>query len=204
MKRFVLLVTALVAGIVLVACGNNATTPGTAESAPTDHNTADVSFAQNMIPHHRQAIQMADLAATRASDPRVKELATRIRAAQDPEITTMTGWLKAWGEPTAATGSDAMGHGPMSMGHGPADTDGASPGTGTMPGADMTGLTGIRGTAFDRMFLRMMIEHHEGAVSMAGTEIREGMYGPAREMAQNIQTGQTAEIQAMNTMLQQS
>ncbi|WP_131786137.1 DUF305 domain-containing protein [Protofrankia symbiont of Coriaria ruscifolia] len=207
MKRFALLVTALVAGIVLVACGDDTTAPGAAEPASTDHNTADVSFAQNMIPHHRQAIQMADLAATHASDPQVAELATRIRAAQDPEITTMTGWLRTWGEPTGTTGPGAMGHGSApghgSMGHGSTGADSASAGTGMgmMSEADMAGLTGMRGAEFDRMFLEMMIGHHEGAVSMAETEIREGVYGPAKAMAQNIQTNQAAEIQAMNTML---
>ena len=67
--------------------------PSASAQPSATFNDADVMFAQMMIPHHEQAVEMADLAATRASDPEVKELATKIKAAQDPEIQTMKGWL---------------------------------------------------------------------------------------------------------------
>ena len=89
------LITAVVTAslFILAACGNDDDT-GTAAS----HNEADVTFAQEMIPHHQQAIEMADLAESRAESQEVKDLATDIEAAQGPEIETMTGWLESWGE----------------------------------------------------------------------------------------------------------
>jgi uncharacterized protein (DUF305 family) len=103
MKRIAPLATAVVASVVLAACGSDTSTgassdAGQPSAGANDHNAADVTFAQQMIPHHRQAIEMAQLAAERASTPEVKALATRVQGAQDPEITTMTEWLEAWGE----------------------------------------------------------------------------------------------------------
>ncbi|WP_242418631.1 DUF305 domain-containing protein, partial [Frankia sp. CpI1-P] len=103
MRRLTLLIAAALAAIVLTACGNDGSNGSTSTGA-ADHNAADVTFAQNMIPHHRQAIDMADLAETRASHPEVKTLARQIRAAQAPEIATMVGWLNAWKQPTVPPG----------------------------------------------------------------------------------------------------
>lgn len=99
MRRIALVLIAVLASGALAACGNDASN-NQAESSPgtRQHNAADVTFAQQMILHHRQAIEMADVAAKRASTPQVKALATRVKAAQDPEITTMTEWLRSWGE----------------------------------------------------------------------------------------------------------
>ncbi|MFJ5259820.1 DUF305 domain-containing protein [Streptomyces sp. NPDC088387] len=152
-----------------------------------EHNAADVSFAQGMIPHHRQAVEMAGLAATRAGSSEVKELAEEIRKAQDPEIETMTGWLRAWGEQVPADGG-VSGHGGHSM-------------AGMMTDQEMDGLEKASGEAFDRAFLTFMVEHHEGAVEMAGTEQRDGAHGPARELAGAVVTAQTAEIARMNKLL---
>ncbi|MEO3781780.1 DUF305 domain-containing protein [Actinocorallia sp. B10E7] len=156
------------------------------------HNAQDVAFAQGMIPHHRQAVEMADLAATRAGSQQVKDLAAKIKAAQDPEITTMSGWLTAWGEQVPADGMHGMDHG---TGH---------PGQG-MPGmmseTDMAGLAKLSGTGFDTRFLKMMIAHHEGAVTMATTEKSEGAYGPAKDLAASIITGQSTEIDQMKKLL---
>ena len=71
----------------------------TAPPPAAPFNDADVTFAQQMIPHHQQAIEMARLADGRAADPEVKNLAAAIEKAQDPEIDTMKGWLKSWGKP---------------------------------------------------------------------------------------------------------
>ena len=89
------LITAVVTAslFTLAACGNEDDT-GTAGG----HNEADVTFALDMIPHHQQAIEMADLAESRAESQEVKDLATDIEAAQGPEIETLTGWLESWGE----------------------------------------------------------------------------------------------------------
>ncbi|POM25482.1 hypothetical protein BTM25_41300 [Actinomadura rubteroloni] len=193
MKR--VLTTALVpllAAATLTACGDgdkpSAHPSGhmgghMAPATTAAHNAQDVMFAQMMIPHHRQAVEMAGLAARRASSPQVKDLASRIAAAQDPEITKMSGWLATWKEPTSMP----------SMNHGSMD--------GMMSGQDMKALAELTGKAFDRKFLTMMIEHHRGAVVMAQTEQRSGADPAARALAASIITTQTAEIATMRTLL---
>jgi len=145
-----------------------------------------------MIPHHRQAVRMAEMASSRATSPAVNALAAQIRGAQDPEITTMTGWLTSWGQPTEQPGMSGMaghgGHSTSSMG-------------GMMSDADMAKLSKLTGGAFDREFLTMMTAHHNGAIDMARTQLAQGQYPPAKALAQNIITSQTAEIAKMKTLL---
>jgi uncharacterized protein (DUF305 family) len=181
----------------LAACGSgdDAGTTTPPSSAPPampsmsgtmsgDHNEQDATFAADMIVHHRGAIEMAKLASSRATDPAVVTLAGRIEAAQQPEITTMSAWLRSWG---------------MEM---PAEMAGMHD---SMPGmaspADLAGLKAARGPAFDDMFLAMMIEHHEGAVTMARTEVSGGSNAEAKSLAQKVIQDQTAEIAEMRTML---
>ena len=152
-------------------------------------NDADVAFAQGMLPHHRQAVEMSQLAADRAADPRVEDLAARIEAAQAPEIETLAGWLEAWG--TEESGSSGMDHG--STGHG--DTGGM------MSTDDMAALADASGAEFDRMFLEMMVEHHTGAIQMAEAEIADGENADAITMAEDIRDTQSAEISEMQQLL---
>ncbi|MBA2947963.1 DUF305 domain-containing protein [Streptomyces himalayensis] len=167
--------------------GHTATSPSaSAPASPGRHNAADVAFAKGMIPHHRQAVEMADLAPSRAQSAEVKKLAEDIKKAQDPEIKTMSGWLTSWGEEVPA--ESAMDH---SM-HG-AD--------GMMTAEEMEQLKDSSGQAFDTAFMEMMIKHHEGAVQMAKTEQADGAYEPAKKMAGAIITSQTAEITQMNKLL---
>ncbi|MFI2435588.1 DUF305 domain-containing protein [Streptomyces sp. NPDC018693] len=166
------------------AAGDNASASATADA----HNAQDVTFAQGMIPHHRQALEMAALAADRASSAQVKDLAGRIEKAQDPEIQTMTGWLTAWGEDAPAAGGHSGHSGGMA---------------GMMNAEDMAKLEKTSGGDFDSMFLTMMIEHHEGAVEMAEAEQAKGAYGPAMAMAGDIVAAQTAEIEEMKKLLAQ-
>ena len=190
--RTVLVALTATAALALTACGNGDdsahSASATASSSATAgaHNAQDVTFAQTMIPHHQQALEMAELAADRASSAQVKDLAARIEEAQDPEIRTMTGWLKAWGEEVPMAGMDHSGHAGMA---------------GMMSDKDMTMLKQAKGTDFDTMFLTMMVEHHQGAVEMAGTEKAKGDYAPATGMAGSIVTGQNAEIKGMNKLL---
>jgi uncharacterized protein (DUF305 family) len=171
--------------LILAACGNddNDTTTG--------HNDADVTFAQQMIPHHQQAIEMARLAETRAASQEVKDLAADIEAAQDPEIATMTGWLESWGEDVPDDSMAGMDHGDMSTEDMP----------GMMSEDDMAELEAASGREFDQMFLTMMIEHHEGAIDMAQTEQSDGEYADAIELAEDIEIAQTEEIQTMQGVL---
>ncbi|AXK35077.1 DUF305 domain-containing protein [Streptomyces armeniacus] len=167
-------------------------------SASAHHNQADVDFATQMIPHHRQAVQMADLAPTRASSGQVKELSKKIKKAQDPEIRTMTGWLKQWDEKVPAE-DDAMSG--MDHGGGHADHGGGARMPGMMSGKQLDGLKKSKGRDFDTAFLKLMIEHHKGAVTMAETEQRDGTYGPAKRLADAVITAQTKEITEMNGLL---
>jgi uncharacterized protein (DUF305 family) len=112
-SRFVgLLVSALLLGLVgmhglgpVPAGGAGSGHDPMPVAAPTggDHNAADVSFSKEMIQHHRQAVEMAGLAADHASSAQVKSLATKIKGAQAPEIKTMSGWLTSWGEQVPRT-----------------------------------------------------------------------------------------------------
>lgn len=191
---------ALTAVLTLAACGNDedAVPPSAQESTATDeaaatqtqaaaNNDADVTFATQMIPHHAQAIQMADMAL--ASDgTTLTELAEQIKAAQAPEIETMSQWLAGWGE-EVPDGADmgSMDMGSMDMG-------------GMMSQDDMDSLMQMQGGGFDAMWLQMMIEHHEGAIEMAQTEVAQGQYPDATALAEQIITAQQAEIEQMQDM----
>ncbi|MFE9646035.1 DUF305 domain-containing protein [Streptomyces sp. NPDC006365] len=202
-RRTALAVTAGAAALVLAACGgddgghdmgsmNSDSSPSASASAKAgDHNDQDVSFAKEMIQHHRQAVDMAELADSRASSQEVKDLAAKIKGAQDPEIKTMSGWLTSWGEEVPEDMSD--------MGH---DMSSGMPGM--MSTEDMDKLDKSSGAEFDKMFLEMMIKHHEGAVEMAGDQKADGKYGDAMKLGDAVITAQTAEIEQMNKMLDKS
>ncbi len=148
------------------------------------HNDADVMFAQMMIPHHRQAIEMADMIlAKQGIDSEVTALATEIKGAQTPEIDQMTGWLTGWGQ--SATPSTSMGH---DMG-------------GTMSQADMDALDKATGQDAAKLFLTGMITHHKGAIDMAKNELANGQNPDTKKLAQSIADSQQVEIDKMNEML---
>lgn len=184
-------------GLALSACGDSSgnDADGTSGSSgqAAKFNDADVEFAQQMIPHHEQAIEMAQVAETRAGSDEVKSLAADIEAAQGPEIETLEGWLESWGEDVP---SGEMDHGDMN--HGSSDEGGMA---GMMDEEDMKSLEDASGAEFDRMFLQMMIEHHEGAVAMAETEVQDGENADAIAMAQKVISDQQAEIDLMNSLL---
>lgn len=170
----------------------SASVTGTPAAGP--HNTADVAFATDMISHHAQAVEMADMALKQASSAEVKTLATQIKGAQDPEIQTMSGWLAGWGEPIPSSS--------MSMGDMGGMDHSMGSGTGMMSDADMKSLAAASGAAFDQMWVSMMIEHHTGAIDMAKTELSDGQNTDAKTLAQSIIDGQTAEIATMKQLQQ--
>jgi uncharacterized protein (DUF305 family) len=193
-RRAAIAAAAGAAVIGLSACGSSGTatqSPTAAGSSsssaadPAGHNAQDISFAQMMIPHHQQAIEMAKLVPSRTQNQKVRALASQIEAAQDPEIATMRTWLQQWG----ATAS------PSASGH---DAHG---GDGMMTAQQMAELEKASGAAFDRLWLQMMITHHEGAVTMAQQELATGQNGQAKAMAQAIIGGQTKEINEMKQLL---
>lgn len=198
LRRVVVVGTATVVVSTASACSSSGpdhaeitpvTTP-TPASSTMAFNDADVAFAQMMIPHHRQAVEMAVLAESRAQDPEVRQLAAGIKSAQQPEIDTMTGWLRAWGQPTVPpTSVGNAGHG----GHGTA--------SGMMTPEDMERLADADGSEFDRMFVDMMIFHHIGAIQMAQDETTNGLSRNAIDLAKTIIRTQTEEVTTLQRIL---
>jgi uncharacterized protein (DUF305 family) len=191
MKKMLRLAALLTtAALILTGCGNDQ--PETAGSRP--FNDADVTFATEMIQHHAGALQMVDMTMGRDLDPKVAALAEEIRAAQAPEIETMTDWLQDWDQPIPETVRDhANAHGEgMEM-----DPD--MPGM--MTSEELEALEKAQGDAFETMWLQAMIEHHQGAVEMANTEQEQGQFPPAIDLAEQIETGQQREIATMENLL---
>ncbi len=183
-------------GMTGMSSSSSTTTSPSSSANPAggQHNAADVAFATGMIPHHGQAITMAEMAASQATNPQVKSLAAAIKTAQAPEIATMSGWLTGWGQPVpAATG----GHDMSKMGTGP-DMSGMG---GMMSEQEMQQLSAATGAQFDRMWLQMMITHHQGAVTMATTELASGQSADAKQLAQQIIDTQQKEIATMTALL---
>lgn len=202
MRKVSALLAVLMLGALSAACGSDDSNTGTATTAPAgsattsaeeaaDHNDADVTFAQEMIPHHTQAVDMAGMAIEKSKNEQVLDLAEQIKAAQQPEIDEMTAWLEAWGEPVE-TGSSDGGHDMGSMGSTGGDTSGMM-----MTEAEMSELDAATGAAFDRMWLDMMIRHHQGAIDMAETHQQEGQNPDALALGRAIIDAQRAEITEM-------
>lgn len=164
------------------------------------YNDADVEFATEMIPHHADALVMVDMTQGRDLTPDFVRLTEGIREAQAPEIETMADWLTDWGEEVPETSRDHvnshMGHGDDSGGMG----DGMGDGMGMDPD-DLAALEDSERGMFESMWLRMMIEHHEGAIAMAEAEQAEGLFRDAIALATSIETSQTDEIKLMEEML---
>lgn len=161
---------------------DHSTMGSSAAPAAADHNGSDAMFVQGMIPHHAQAVEMSDIILKKEGiDARITALATKIKAAQAPEIEKMTGWLKDWNEPTQAPGGHSM--------------------TGMMSGDDLAKLDAAEGTEAAKLFLSQMIAHHEGAVEMANAEVRSGKNTEAVQLGKDIAASQTGEIQEMRDLL---
>lgn len=155
--------------------------PGETLAATTEPVAADVLFAESMIPHHRQALEMAGLAPGRVADPKVRAVAERIALTQEPEIRQMTTWLSALGRTAGhdhTTGMDGM-----------------------ATREQLNALRASNGTRFDRLFLELMIRHHEGALKMAERELAAGRDQQMRMMAREVYSGQSIEIARMKDLL---
>jgi uncharacterized protein (DUF305 family) len=185
-RLFGALIFGLAGTLLLAACGDDGGHGGHQSGSgdqSADFNDADITFAQAMIPHHEQAVEMAKLAPTRASSAQIKDLAARIEAAQGPEIEQMRELLERYG-------ADEM----------VADHGGEHSMGGMADASSMDKLAQASGPAFDDLFVQLMIEHHEGAVDMAETELRDGQDPAAMQLAQAIIDAQTAEIAEMQAL----
>ena len=164
-----------------------------AEIEPPEHTPVDVRFMQGMIHHHAQALRMTDLVPARSSDEGLGLLAERIDLSQETEIEQMRSWLQARGE-EAPVLHRVHGHA-----HGAALR--LMPGMLTEP--ELKKLAAARGKAFDRLFLRFMIRHHEGAMQMVA-ELYAADAGAEPEVdafARHVDADQQIEIARMRTML---
>jgi uncharacterized protein (DUF305 family) len=144
------------------------------------YSGADIMFAQMMIPHHQQAVDMGTLAETRALSPEVKKLAAEIKAEQAPEIVQMEAWLED------AKASHDMGH-EMGMG-------------GMLSDTEMEALKNANGAEFDRLYLEGMIEHHKGAIHMAQMVVDSNIAEVAK-LGNAIIESQTKQIAYMESLL---
>ncbi|WAM16657.1 DUF305 domain-containing protein [Rhodococcus sp. JS3073] len=190
----VLIAAAAGAALVLTGCGTDSAGTSSTSGASTSvvesqarFNDADVAFLEGMYPHHAQAVEMADLVAGRTDNADVVALAAAIKAAQQPEMDRMTTWLQQWGKPVPTPDMSGM--------------HGMSHGDGMMSADQMDALTALSGTEFDRQWLTMMIEHHEGAIDVANTELADGENPEAKQMATDIVTAQQKEIADMQAAL---
>ena len=178
----------LALGLFLSGCAGPSALPGdghdTAGSA-AEANEADTMFAEMMVPHHEQAISMSEMILAKSGvDPAVTTLAEQIKAAQQPEIDTMNGWLDKWGRPSMPAGRN---HHDM--------------GGGMLDEKQMRELDQADGPSGQRLYLAGMIAHHDGAIAMAETEIAEGRNRDAIALARSIVDAQRAEITTMNQIL---
>lgn len=213
-------VAALAAVVAIGACSNSATKEATSSAAPSTaqsssaapaaaHNQADMMFARMMIPHHQQAVQMSDMIlAKQGIDPRVVDLSKQIKAAQGPEIEKMQGWLNQWGMPGMPGMNGMPGNAPSDHGGMHGSEMPGMPGMDDMPGmdgmmspADMEALQNAQGVEASKLFLTQMIKHHQGAITMAQNEIKNGQFSDAVALAKSIASSQQKEIDTMNQIL---
>lgn len=153
------------------------------QAAP--HNADDVQFAQLMIPHHQQAVELSALVPDRSTDPAVIKLAATISAQQQPEVDTMKALLVQWDvDPT----NHDSGHAGMAM-------------SGMVSPDTMIQLEGLTGSQFDKLWLQSMVSHHRGAIEMAKVEVAAGKNPDMVTLARNIISAQQAEIDQMTQML---
>jgi uncharacterized protein (DUF305 family) len=186
-RRIVAVVVAFIAVSVVGACSSDqhAAPSATTSSDQSDHNASDITFAHSMIPHHEQAVDMAQMVPTQTENKQIVDLANKIIAAQVPEIAAFRARLMEW--------QDAQGHDPA--GHG------SAPMAGMVDQATVDKLRTLTGAEFDRLWLTSMIAHHQGAIAMAQDEVAHGKNPDVIYLAKSIITGQQAEIDQMKQML---
>lgn len=181
--------------IVLASCSGPSTperagpTPSAAhDSRSAEHNAADVAFAEDMIPHHRQAVDMTAMVPSRSTNPDLLVIATHISSDQQAEILTMKGLLTQWGVQDVPSHEDPEDHSGMHI-------------AGMVDGATLNTIQSLSGPSFDALWMTSMISHHQGAIAMAQNEIDQGRSAEAIKLAKMIISAQQREIAQMNHLL---
>ena len=189
-RRTRLTVVAVAAlGLLLAGCGGSHDMDDMGMASPSGTSgasAADAMFAQMMIPHHEQALELADMALdpTLMASEQVKALASQIKSAQDPEIDLMTQWLSEWDQPLMDMSEDHS----MTM-------------EGMLSVDEIAALGLLTGEEFDQAWVSAMIAHHKGAIKMADTVIAEGKSAPVQELANAIIQAQKSEIDTLELLL---
>ena len=194
MKKLALTAVALASATLLFgACGSHdmgsmdTGSMDTGDSTPesADFNDADVMFAQTMIPHHQQAIEMSDIALdpNSGASAAIVALATQIKGAQDPEISQMKNLLTTWGKS-------------MEMG----SMDHSSMMGGMLSLEEIDTLGQLKGAEFDKAWAKGMIAHHEGAIAMANDVLANGKNSEILALANAVVSGQSAEIKTLKPL----
>jgi uncharacterized protein (DUF305 family) len=158
------------------------------DSRSAEHNAADVAFAEDMIPHHRQAVDMTAMVPSRSTNPDLLVIATHISSDQQAEILTMKGLLAQWGVPDAPSHENPEDHSGMHI-------------AGMVDGATLNTIQTLSGPPFDALWMTSMISHHQGAIAMAQNEIDQGRSPDAIKLAKMIISAQQREIAQMNHLL---
>lgn len=184
MKKVSLIVASLALGL-LASCGSSSSETQNADNESL-FNDDDVMFAQMMIPHHEQAIEMADIALDPSvgASAEIVSLATQIKNAQDPEISQMMNLLTKWSMPMSAD----------------ADMDHGSSMDGMLSIAELDELATLTGSEFDTRWALAMISHHEGALAMANEVLASGSNAEISALARLIVEGQTSEIETLRLL----
>jgi uncharacterized protein (DUF305 family) len=175
---------ALVLPLLLTLFGALAGCADASTNGRDSYNQTDVTFATELIPHHRQSLQMVRMVEQRDVDPKLKGFAAQLRVTQAVEIESMLSWLRDWdvavpsGDPSAGTGQP-----------------------GTVTAADLAALQGSSGPDFERQWLRLMIRQHEDAIAIAEVENAEGEYPYAVALANTVMVGQASQVRTMELML---
>ena len=179
----------------LAACGGGMGDMDMGDDSSTSANSAgfndaDVAFAQGMIPHHQQALEMVELTKGRTLTVQTQQIVNAIKDAQTPEIATMTQWLNDWKKDVPSASDSMSGHDMSDMGS-----------NGMMTDAEMSSLERASDSKFEDMWLEMMIRHHQGAIAMANTEKKDGKFSDAVSLATSIASSQQDEIDEMQRIL---
>ncbi len=143
----------------------------------SEYSSADIAFAEMMIPHHEQAIEMSEIAFLNTTNPDLLQLAQEIKDAQSPEIELMNSW----------TGVKASTHAGHMM-------------DGMLSESEMSDLREAKDKEFDRLFLEGMIKHHEGAIEMA-QDVADSENKDVAELSASIISAQEFEISKMKELL---
>jgi uncharacterized protein (DUF305 family) len=183
----------------MTSCAHSATDPhvGHGESGtvqgehPAAHNAADVAFARNMLPHHQQGVELAAMVPAHTANPDLRVIAAHIGADQQAEIKTLNLLLAQWHAQAPPDGGGHAGHEEMPM-------------MGIVDQSTINELKSLDGTAFDTLWARSMISHHQGAVRMAHDEIDHGQSAEAIHVATLIIEAQQQEIAIMTHLISAS